>query len=150
MPARRNGNGLPAEHAHKQIRDLGQAVKKAVKDVDASYPNRQRSDRIFREYQQRATEISRRRRQPTLPSANRWGESTGFQTSSLFLTLLVWVGELALFAVVAVNFGVWGLAVLTMCWTVLLLLLWPVPGFLRVLYFVWIGLFALFMILLGL
>jgi hypothetical protein len=104
MPDRRDCNQKPAEHAKQQIRELGQAVKKAIKEVDKSSPNAQQGDRILREFQQRVTEISQRRRQPALPSSRQRGASSNFLTSPLFLKLLVWVVALGLFVIVAVTF----------------------------------------------
>jgi hypothetical protein len=138
MPDRRDGNQKPAEHAKQQIRELGQAVKKAIKEVDKSSPNAQQGDRIIREFQQRVTEISQRRRQPALPSSQDRGASSEFFTSPFFLKLLVWIIWIGLFAIVTVSFGLWGVVALSFCWGTFLLLNWPVPDYLAVLHLVWL------------
>jgi hypothetical protein len=132
-------NQSPGEHAKQQIKDLGQAVRKAAREVAGSYPNTQRGDQAIRDFQRRVTEISQRRRPPALPSSQDRGASSEFFTSPFFLKLLVWIIWIGLFAIVTVSFGLWGVVGLSACWGIFLLCMWPVPGYLAVLHTVWLG-----------
>lgn len=65
----------PEEHARKQIRDLGKALVKSVKQVDKSYPNQAASARIQQEYQRKVAEVLQlppaKQSQKKLPKASR-------------------------------------------------------------------------------
>jgi hypothetical protein len=51
MPDRRG------EHTKQQIRELGQAVRKAAREVERSYPNAQHGDRIVRDFRHQTNRI---------------------------------------------------------------------------------------------
>jgi hypothetical protein len=70
MPDWRYRKTAPEKRAKQQIRDLGKAVRKTVKELDKSYPNGNRSDRILRAHRQRVAEIVQRGRRP--PSRHAW------------------------------------------------------------------------------
>jgi hypothetical protein len=142
MAGRRNGNQSPAEQAKQRIRELGEAAKRTARKIDQSSPNTQDGDEAIRQFQQRITELTHRRPQRGLPAPQHTGASSAFFTSPFFLKLLVWVFVLGLFAIVEVSFGFWGLFALTMCWYLVLFVLWPPPGYLAVLHFIWLGLFT--------
>jgi hypothetical protein len=57
MPDRRT------EHAKQQIRELGQAVRKAAREVDRAYPNTKQGDRAVREFRQQSNRIVQSNRQ---------------------------------------------------------------------------------------
>jgi hypothetical protein len=57
MPDRRS------EHAKQQMRELGQAVRKAAREVDRAYPNTMRGDRIVSDFSQQMNRIVQNDRQ---------------------------------------------------------------------------------------
>ncbi len=142
MPGRRNGDQSPGEQGIQRIRELGEAVRIAARKVGQSSPNTQDGDKAIREFQQRVTELTRRRPQRRLPAPQYTGASATFFTSPFFLKLLVWVIALGLFAIVTMTIGFWGLFALTLCWQLVLFVLWPPPAYLVGLFTVWLGLFT--------
>jgi hypothetical protein len=142
MSGRRASNQSPGEQAKQRIRQLGEAARIAAKKLAQSSPNTRDGDKAIREFQQQVTQITGRRRPPPLSSRPQRRASTEFFTFPFFLKFLVWVVALGLFAIVAVTFGIWGLFALTMCWNLMFLVLWPPPGYVALLFFVWMGLFT--------
>jgi hypothetical protein len=57
MPDRRT------EHTKQQIRELGQAVRKAAREVDRSYPNTKQGDRAVRDFRHQTNRIVQGNRQ---------------------------------------------------------------------------------------
>jgi hypothetical protein len=142
MPDRRGDNQSPGEQAKQRIRELGEAAKRVARKIDQSSPNTQDVDETIRQFQQRITELTRRCPQRGLPAPQYTGASATFFTSPFFLKLLVWVIALGLFAIVTMTIGFWGLFALTLCWQLVLFVLWPPPAYLVGLFTVWLGLFT--------
>jgi hypothetical protein len=105
MPDRRYRNQSRGEHAKQQIRELGQAARKAARQVDSSYPNTERGDRIVREFRQQANRIAHSGRQSSNRSLKRSSyhsgrsnqDSSGLMLGLTLLVLIVIVGLILIF-----------------------------------------------------
>jgi hypothetical protein len=97
MPDWRYRKTAPEKRAKQQIRDLGKAVRKTVKELDKSYPNSNRSDRILRAHRQRVAEIVQRERRPTY---QHFGQRNGNTHSPVTPLTLLEVLGLFVFAIV--------------------------------------------------
>jgi hypothetical protein len=115
MPDRRDGNQSPGEHTKQQIRELGQAARKAARDIDRAGPDTTQGDRIVGEFRQQANRIVQSGRQHgnrSLPSGYSQPSHTAANVFGIFLGVLL----VAVFGFVA--FLVWSAA-----WPVFLVLL---------------------------
>jgi hypothetical protein len=115
MPDRGYRNQSRGELTKQQIRELGQAVRKAARDVDRSYPNTTQGDHIVSEFRQQTNRIIQSGRQHgnrSLPSGYSQPSHAAANVFGIFLGVLL----VAVFGFLA--FLVWSVA-----WPVFLVLL---------------------------
>jgi hypothetical protein len=115
MPDRGYRNQSQGEHAKQQIRELGQAVQKAARDIDRAYPNTIQGDRIVSEFRQQTNRIVQSGRQ----HSNR-SRPSGYSRSSYAATNVfgIFLGVLLVAVFGFLAFLVWSVA-----WPVFLVLL---------------------------
>jgi hypothetical protein len=92
MRDRRYGNTSHGQHAQRQIRELGQAVRRAAREVERSYPNAQHGDPIIRDFQQqtnRIVESGRQRRNRSLAGSRYQSGHSSLDLSVLIVGLLL-------------------------------------------------------------
>jgi hypothetical protein len=109
------------EHAKQQIRELGQAMRKAARDIDHAYPNTTQGDHIVSEFRQQTNRIVQSSRQhgnrslpngyarPSYAATNAFGIFLGMLLVAVFgfLAFLVWSVAWPLFLVLLLFLVLW-------------------------------------------
>jgi hypothetical protein len=125
MPDPGYRNQSRGELTKQQIRELGQAVRKAARDVDRSYPNTTQGDRIVSEFRQQTNRIiqsGRHHGNRSLPSEYSQPSHAAGNVFGIFLGVLL----VAVFGFLA--FLVWSVAWPVFLVLLLFLVLWLVSG----------------------
>lgn len=110
MPHRRYDNQSPRQHTQRQISELGQAVRKAARQVDRSYPNAQQGDRIVRDFQQQTNRIVQSGRQHRNRSLTGSSYQTTRSAGSPFGVFLFWL-------LLVVGIGFLGFLGMSLSWS---------------------------------